>query len=258
MRIKLYINKSVHENAALYYEAAKEARRKIAGLEAAIKETERELESAGREISSKKPRIRRKKEWHEKFHWFRTSGGKLAIGGRSAQQNDLVFSRHMEENDLFFHADIQGGSAVVLKDGVNASEQELLEAAQFAACFSKAWINANASVDVYHVGKSQVSKHAAGGYIPTGAFAIAGKRTWYRGTVLALRAGMLEGRLAVLPDCSKSVLENAVRLLPSKTGTEKGGIAKKLSKRFGAHPDELLETLPNGRGRIIEGITLEK
>ena len=82
------------------------------------------------------------------------------IGGRNAQQNDIAFSRYMEDDDLFFHADIQGASAVILKNGKSASEEELQEAAQFAASFSKAWINGNAAVDVYAVEKKQLSKHA--------------------------------------------------------------------------------------------------
>ncbi|HID73120.1 TPA: DUF814 domain-containing protein, partial [Candidatus Micrarchaeota archaeon] len=221
------------------------------GLEAAIRETEKELEKARKAgVKKKEVRVQRKKEWHEKFNWFHTSGGKLAIGGRNAQQNDQVFGRHMDEDDLFFHADIQGGSAIILKGGANASEQEMLETAQFAASYSKAWRNANAAVDVYAVKKDQLSKHAAGGFIPTGAFAISGKRTWFRGTKLAVRIGKGESGLEVVPESSKKKLEDAVLLLPSKAGKEKGAIAKELAKRFKVHPDELLELLPNGKTKI--------
>lgn len=253
MRFKLYLNKTVHENAAIYYEKAKEARKKREGLKQAIEETKKEIEAAKKKQKEEKKavKIKREKKWYEKFNWFTTSEGKLAIGGRNAQQNDQVFAKHMEDVDLFFHADIQGGSAVILKDGVNATKQELLETAQFAASFSNAWKNANASVDVYAVKKEQLSKHATGGYIPTGAFAITGERTWFRNTRLGVRIGKIDDRIDIVPATSKRALVLEIEVLPSKTGKEKGALAKSLAKRFKVHPDELLEILPSGKSKTL-------
>ncbi len=251
MRIRLRIDKSVHENAAAYYEEAKRIRKKIEGLKKAIAESERELEKVVAEEKKKRAsvRIKREKRWFEKFHFFYTSSGKLAIGGKDAKQNDLVFAKHMEENDLFFHADIQGASAIILKDGVNASEEELKEVAQFAASFSNAWKNANASCDVYAVKRNQLSKHAHGGYIPVGGFGIIGERRWFKNTKLGLRVGIGENGLEIIPTCSKKKLKNEVELLPARTGKEKGELAKALSKRLNLHPDDLLQILPNGKSK---------
>ncbi len=251
MRVRLFYGKSVHENAAYYYELAKEARKKIEGLEEAIRQTEEEIKKA-EEPEEKKVRVK-KREWYGKFHHAFTAQGRLMIGGRDAKQNDIVVARHMDENDLFFHADIQGGSAVVLKGGADASDEELAEAAQFAASFSKAWVNANAAVDVYAVRKEQLSKHVTGGYIPTGAFAIKGERRWFRGTRLALRIGMGKEGLELVPEVSKTSLKDELVLIPSKSGKEKGKLAKSLAKRFKAHPDELLGVLPNGKTTTMRG-----
>jgi len=277
MRLKIFYNRSVHDNAANYYEQAKESREKISGLEKAIAETEKEMAEA-KKGEKKNVRVKRQKEWYEKFHSAFTSGGRLIIGGRNAQQNDMIFAKHMDDADLFFHADIQGASAVVLKGGAElletnakaggkevlesganaggkgarAGESELLEAAQFSASFSKAWINGNASVDVYAVKKGQLSKHAAGGYIPTGAFAISGERKWFRDTKLALRIGLGENGIAIVPELSTANLKNALVIVPSKNGKEKGELAKSLAKRYNVHPDELLERLPNGRSKTLE------
>jgi predicted ribosome quality control (RQC) complex YloA/Tae2 family protein len=250
MKLKVFYDRSVHENAAYYYELAKECKEKIAGLEKAIQETEKELKEA-KKPKKKDVRVKREREWYEKFHHAFTSEGRLMIGGRSAQQNDQAVAKHMEDSDLFFHADIQGGSAVILKDGADATEDELREAAQLAACFSKAWINANAAVDVYAVEKKQLSKHATGGYVPTGAFAITGERRWFRGTALRLRIGLTEKGVVVVPDASKMRLKDELALLPSKAGKQKGALAKSLAKRFRTHPDELLERLPNGKSKTV-------
>jgi predicted ribosome quality control (RQC) complex YloA/Tae2 family protein len=258
MRLTLFYNETVHANAARYYELAKEGRAKAAGLETAMKETEKEL-GAAKKDKKKEVRHKRDKEWYGKFHFSFTSGGKLLLGGRNAQQNDLLFAKHTDDADLFYHADIQGASAVILKGGAEllaagdaAARAELAEAAQFAASFSKAWVNGNASVDVYAVLKSQVSKHATGGFVPSGAFAISGERTWFRDTKLALRIGIGEKGLTLVPDVSTTKLQNALVLVPSLAGKEKGALARSLSKRYGVHPDELLELLPNGKTKTLE------
>src|SRR3989338_5120060 len=97
MKITLRINKTVHENAAQYYEAAKETRKKIEGLEKAIEETKKEIRAALKKTLEKKVQIKKEKKWFEKSNWFFTSLGKLVIGGKSAQQNDQLFLRHMEK-----------------------------------------------------------------------------------------------------------------------------------------------------------------
>jgi len=196
--------------------------------------------------------VKRAREWHEKFHSSSTSEGKLMIGGRSAQQNDLLVARHMDDSDLFFHADIQGGAVVVLKGGLGAGEDELKEAAQFAACFSNAWKNGNASVDVYAVEKKQLTKNVSGGFVPSGAFAILGERKWFRAMPLRLRIGKGERGIEVVPESSKRKLSSELILVPSNAGKEKGAMAKSLAKRFAAHPDDFLELLPNGRSKTLE------
>ncbi|MEW6723098.1 MAG: NFACT RNA binding domain-containing protein [Candidatus Micrarchaeota archaeon] len=252
MKVTLFYNKSVHENAAHYYEKAKESREKAEGVRKAIEETEKAIAEA-KKPRKKEVRVKRQKEWFESFHFCHTGGAKLMLGGRSAQQNDQLVSKRMTENDLFFHADIQGGAVVVLVGGTGASEDDLRETAQFAACFSNAWKNANASVDVYAVHKKQLTKNVSGGFVPAGAFAILGERKWFRATALALRIGLGEGgRVELLPDISKTRLKDELVLIPSLAGKDKGALAKSLAKRFGVHPDELLELLPNGKTKTIE------
>lgn len=245
MRISLFLDKTVHENASYYYERAKEARRKAAGVEKIIEETKREMEK--QKIEKKKTRVKRKKEWYESFHYFFTSGGRLAIGGKTAQQNDLVFKKYMQESDLFFHADIQGGSAVILKDGLNASEEELKETAQFAASFSNAWKNGNAAVDVYAVKKSQVAKYAQGGYVQSGAFAITGERKWFKGVPLGLKIVVENGVAKILPACHSRKFEKEVFIYPSKSGKEKGESARFFAKILDVDENELLPILPSGK-----------
>lgn len=247
MRIRIFIDKSVNENAAYYYELAKEARKKAEKTEEAIEETMKAIEKAEKGKKEKKVRMKKRKEWYEAFHHFFTSGGRLAVGGRTAQQNDLVFKKHMDEDDLFFHADIQGGSAVILKDGLHAGEEELLETAQFAASFSNAWKNGNASVDVYAVRKGQIAKHAHGGYVAAGAFAITGERRWFRNVQLGLKIVAEEGAAKAVPLLHKKKFGREAAVYPSKGGKERGETARFLSRILGTEEQEIASILPSGK-----------
>jgi predicted ribosome quality control (RQC) complex YloA/Tae2 family protein len=189
MKIELDARKSVHDNAAVYYNKAKRIRAKIPGLKKAIADTKKAIEAEEASEAAYEPpqkKAVREREWFEKFHWLRTSGGFLAIGGRDAKGNEAIVARHMEQNDLFFHADVAGASAVVLKNGQAAAEQDLAEVAQMAACFSRAWQSGTEACDVYCVKPGQVKTAAkAGEYLAKGSFVILGERKWFRGVRLA-------------------------------------------------------------------------
>ncbi len=254
MKITLDYRKGARENAEAHYSLSKELAKKAEGARKAIEETKKEIAATGKEKeradgeASVAPAMKRKKEWHEKYHWFHTSGGRLVVAGRDAKQNDLLVSKVMADEDLFFHADIQGAPATILQDGKKASEQEKRETAQFAASHSSAWKTGAAGVDVYAVKKSQLSKHAQGGYVGAGGFAIEGSREWFRSTALGLAIGVKEGVAAALP----LVHPEAVKLLYSifPGAKEKGAAAKELGKAISANPDEVLLAIPSGKFSI--------
>jgi len=255
MKVELDIRKNAQENAAAYYDEAKRLRAKAGGAEKAAKETERKLAGLEKEIEREKAkpgpkvRVKREKEWFERFRWFRTGGGRLCIAGRDARQNEIIVAGHLEEGDLFFHAEIHGAPATVLKDGAAADEGEKREAAQFAASYSSAWKLGSATVDVYAVGKGQVSKRAeAGEFAGKGAFIIRGEREWFRNTGLGLLVGVGEKGVEAAPVLrGKGGMRAAVAV---KAGDlEKGEAAKMIAKRLGekAEVDEILQALPAGK-----------
>lgn len=254
MPIRIFLDKSVQENAAFYHEAAKKARKKAEGVVEAIGTTKkkiRKLEKEGaKKKEGKKVRVVREREWYEGFGWSFTNSGKLALFGRNAKQNDLVVARHFEEKDLFFHAEITGGSVVILKEGVGASAEELDFCARLAASFSKAWVKGLSQVDAYCVGREQVGKHTSGGSIGQGGFAISGKRNWFRNTPLRLRVGVdSKGRGAVgAPDAD--YMEKSVVVAPGKKA--KGETGKEIGKILGVDEAEIVHILPSGSFSIIK------
>ena len=81
----------------------------------------------------------RKKSWYERYRWFFTSDGVLAVGGRDSSSNSAIIRKYLEKNDKVFHAEVHGSPFFLLK----AEDEELLplsleEVAHATVCFSRA------------------------------------------------------------------------------------------------------------------------
>lgn len=187
----LDLAKSASQNASDYFQRAKKAKGKLENLSVAYAHTQEKIKNL-KEKPQAQVTVRaiappkQATEWYSRFQHFLTSRGKLGVAGKSASDNEFLVSKHLNDKDLFFHADIQGATALILKEGVNATDLEKQEAAQFAASYSRAWKQELGSVDVYAVGKDAVSKVSHGEYVPKGGFMIKGGRLWFRNTPLML------------------------------------------------------------------------
>ncbi len=197
LAFELSVRKSVFENAASFYERAKEAKLKIERLKEAMAETESKIKSLGEsrlrvEREEAAPTKLREKLWFEKFHWAKSSDNLLIIGGRDATTNELLIKRYMEDSDLVFHADVSGAPFVLLKtEGKTPSEQTIFEAAQLAASYSRGWREGWASLDAYWVRPEQVSAEAPSGeYLSKGMFMIRGQKNYVHNVPLRLSIGV--------------------------------------------------------------------
>ena len=95
----------------------------------------------------------RNKEWYERYRWFITSDGLLAIGGRDASSNSAIIRKHLEEQDLVFHAEIHGSPFFILKNShsLDNIDRSLLEVGQATVSFSRAWKDGLYGSDAYWV-----------------------------------------------------------------------------------------------------------
>jgi len=252
---ELKINENVQENASRLYDEAKHLREKAKGAEKALIETKKKLASLDEKltVAKNKPdaavRVKREKQWFEKFRFFYTSENRLCIAGRDARQNEQLFGRYLEDADLFFHADIHGAPATILKDGVNASRKEKEEVAQFSASYSSAWKIGSTTVDVYAVHKDQVTKRAESGEaLAHGGFVIRGEREWFRNTTLGLALCLGKEGVLSLPLIREK--KDCVKI--SAGSMEKGETARKVGSLLGkaASIDEILQLLPSGNSSV--------
>jgi len=265
--IELEIRKSIHDNADIYYEKAKKAREKAEGVKKAIEKTIMEMEGVEEKLEKKlvtSMKVRRKREWYENYRWFFTSEGFLVIGGRTAEMNEEIVSKHLESKDLFFHTQTPGAPAVVMKMGQEAGERSIKEAAEFAASYSALWKEGKYAGEVYYVLPEQVSKAAkAGEYLPKGSFYITGKRS-YLTVELNCAVGVEVEKLRVIGGPTSAIKEHADYYVEIEIGDKDANelsieIAKKLTEiarderhvvRAVATPDEIMKFLPPGKSRI--------
>lgn len=256
MEIEIDFTKSAQENANEYYKKSKKLVLKKAGAEKAVLELQGKLSEARKGATKKPEKLVLKvvkREWYEKFHWFFTSNNMLAIGGRDAHQNEMLNSRHFEDNDLFFHADVFGADVVILKEGLQAERTIKEEVAQFAVSYSSAWKDGMRTADVYAMKRSQVSKSSSKGSLGTGSFLLSGERDWYRNVQLSLVLFVIDDKIHAVPELTFKKLGNdkLLHVVVSQGNYRKSEIAKKISAKLNYKDiDSVMRCLPAGSFRI--------
>lgn len=254
--VELNTSLTAGRNIENYYARAKKSEQKA-------KRTASAMESVRPKAATTAPTVKPQKRtpyWFEKYNFFITTDGILAIGGKNVQDNEYIVKNHLEKNDLYFHCDVHGASSVVCK---GRSEIAIQETAYMALCYSRCWEDRVTS-QVFYVEPSQVSKTAPSGeYLPRGSFMIAGKKNFVgihrleygvgilfkeEGTGLLEFAtnpgepGALYAMPVAAPWCVVKNYRYRVRLCPSNT--KKTQVAKDIMSVFlkmsEGKPEELL------------------
>ena len=266
MEVEIHLQKSVDENAGIYFDLAKKAKKKVQGAQEALEDSKKKLqellgkeEQFWEEEKKKEEKKDRKTEWYEKFHWFFSSEGFLCIGGKDATSNEMVIKKHLDPDDLVFHTDMAGSPFFVVKHGQKAGEKTRQETAQAVAMYSRAWKLGHQTADVFYVLPEQVTKEAkAGEHLGKGSFMIMGK-TSYIYPKLECAIGLIAieqkegspgyqiigGPISAVEHQTKNYLV----IIPGKE--KKSSLAKKIrSKLKGGELDDIIKFLPAGGGEV--------
>jgi predicted ribosome quality control (RQC) complex YloA/Tae2 family protein len=283
--LELDIRLSGVENAEQLFQRSKQLEKKVAGAQKAIEDTSHKLAalSSKQEEERVETRVptsveRRKKRWFEKFRWFRTSRGTLILGGQDAASNQQLVRKHLEDGDLFFHADVLGAPAVVAKTaGSLPTDEELQEIAVFAVSYSRAWKAGWSVCDAYWARSDQVSFSApTGEYLTKGSVMVRGERHYLRSMPVRLAFGLVDEKGFPVPVAGPETAVSQqtslyVRLLPGDTKVS--DVAKFLRSYLAstAPPelkqkieaisiDEIVAILPPGSAKVEKpaGRTIDK
>jgi predicted ribosome quality control (RQC) complex YloA/Tae2 family protein len=208
----------------------------------------------------------RKKNWYERYRWFYTSDGILAIGGRDASSNMALIRKHLEKNDKVFHADIYGSPFFILKNNnEDIRPTSLNEVAHATVCFSRAWRESMYGLNAYWVGPEQIKKAAPSGqFLAKGAFVIDGQRNLVNVSTLKLAIGLVKQNTDYLISCGPpdAIKKNSIcYVIIEPGGTQMVDIAKKIKLEFikmkedavkSLSIDEFVRVLPAGESHILE------
>ena len=201
--VEINLSLSPWSNAREYYDqrktaAAKEDRTQLQASRA-LKSTEKKVtEDLKKGLKQEKALLQpiRKAMWFEKFMWFISSDGYLVIGGKDAQQNEMLYRRYLRKGDVYCHADMHGASSVIIKNNPKTPDapippSTLAQAGSFSVCSSVAW-DSKAGMGAWWVNADQVSKSApAGEFLPAGSFMVRGKKNFLAPSQLLLGLGIM-------------------------------------------------------------------
>jgi predicted ribosome quality control (RQC) complex YloA/Tae2 family protein len=138
----------------------------------------------------------RRQMWFEKFTWFISSDGYLVLGGKDAQQNEILYKKYLKKGDVYLHADLHGASSVVVRNNPKTPDapippSTLSQAGTLAVASSNAW-DSKAGMSAWWVNADQVSKSApTGEFLPTGSLMVRGKKNFLPPAQLLLGFGVM-------------------------------------------------------------------
>ncbi len=268
--VAISIKDPVNKSAQDYFNEYKKMKRKLIGLDVAVKDMEKRLENlSSKKIEKKETQEKKKTLWYEKYHWGFTTNDFLIIGGKDSQSNEYIVKNHLEKDDLLFHSTIQGSAHIILKQGQKAEKDDLEDCALFASVFSKAWNLGFASVDVYFVYPDQVSKTAESGEsLSQGAFVIRGEKNFFKKIQMKLAIGICDiskldktnSKLRVFIGSEKLLMHKGIKMIaevvPGKD--KKGEIGKQIYKKLDKEQqkeitlDEIIQCLPPGTMEFVK------
>ena len=268
-KIKINYDSSLQSIASTLFNEAKHQARAITSIEEIKNKTQKKLEKLLTKTESEENSITvsniRKKNWYERYRWFFTTDGYLAIGGRDAASNSAVVRKHLSNNDKIFHADIFGSPFFILKDANISSNISMNEVAHATVCFSRAWREGLYGVSSYWVNPEQVKKSAPSGeFLPKGSFTIDGQRNFIKAQTLKLAVGIIPQDNSFVLTCGpvEPIKKNSILYAVIEPhGIEMVEAAKKIKNEFtklnedvtkNISIDDFVRVLPAGKSQIKE------
>jgi len=181
---------SGYSNAREYYDqkktaAAKQEKTVLASTKA-LKSAQVKIEADLRKALKQEKQVLRpvrKQFWFEKFIYFISSDGYLIVGGKDAQQTDLIYRKNLKKGDVFVSADLSGAASLVIKNNPSTPDapippSTLSQAGTMSVATSTAW-DSKAVFSAWWVPAEQVSKLAAtGDVMRPGDFHIKGTKNF--------------------------------------------------------------------------------
>lgn len=188
LTIDIDLGLSAWANSSEYFDqkkfAAGKEERTLEASEKALRSQQQKIaEELKKGLKQEKEILRpvRKQYWFEKFIYFISSDGYLVLGGKDAQQNEILYKRYLRKGDVYVHADLKGAVPMIIKNNPNTPDapippSTLSQAGHLSVSTSEAW-DSKAVMSAWWVNNDQVSKTGqTGEFLAPGLFNIKGKK----------------------------------------------------------------------------------
>jgi predicted ribosome quality control (RQC) complex YloA/Tae2 family protein len=203
LAIDIDLGLSAWANSTEYFDSKKNAaskeERTLQASERALKSHEKKVaEDLKKGLKQEKEVLRpvRKQQWFEKFVYFISSDGYLVLGGKDAQQNEIIYRRYLRKGDVYVHADLKGAIPMIIKNHSNTPDapippSTLSQAGHLSVCTSEAW-DSKAVMSAWWVLADAVTKTGqTGEFLPPGVFNIKGKKEYLPPAQLIVGLGVM-------------------------------------------------------------------
>jgi len=267
-KVKIELDAPLPSIASTLFNESKKQKGAIGSIEKLIKKTEDLLEKTIEKGEIAKGSVSfsdvRKKSWYERYRWFFTSDGMLAVGGRDSSSNSALVRKHMESDDKIFHAEINGSPFFILKDrSEDLMALSLEETAQATVCFSRAWQVSGHGLSSFWVKPDQIKKAAPTGQsMGKGSFMIYGTRNFIKVPSLKLAVGILkqDENFLLISGPVDPIKKNCLcYVIIEPGGSTISDVAKKIRAEFNKYSDKFqklfvvddyVRALPTGSSKI--------
>lgn len=230
----------LYNNAKTTMKGVENLLAEVVKLEEKLKQLRSSLQLTSKVVETVQIR-KRGTEWYHRYRWSMTSSGRLIVLGRDASSNIRLLKKHLEDDDVVLHAEVRGSPVTLLKNGADAAEGELREAASICASFSRAWRDGLSSVSVYWVRPEQISfTPPQGMYLPRGSFIVKPPKNYIQVT-LQVCVGYSE-RLGPIVGSEEWVGSEAAVYVVLSPGQED---AARVSQELAAKVEEMLNLPKN-------------
>ena len=272
-KVKIELDAPLPSIASILFDESKKQKGAITSIEKLIEKTEDQLEKTIEKGEIAKGAVGfsdiRKKNWYERYRWFFTSDGLLAVGGRDSSSNSALVRKHMESNDKIFHAEINGSPFFILKDtNEDLMPLSLEETAYATVCFSRAWQASAHGLNSFWVKPDQIKKAAPTGQsMGKGSFMIYGTRNFIKVASLKLAVGIMkenENYLLVSGPVEPIKKNCLCYVIIEPGGSPISDVAKKIRAEFNKSDekfqklfvvDDYVRALPTGSSKITSAGT---
>jgi len=269
-KVKIDLDAPLPSIASVLFDESKKQRGAKGSIEKLIKKTEEQLQKTIEKGEIAKGSISfsniRKKNWYERYRWFFTSDGLLAVGGRDGSSNSALIRKYMENDDKIFHAEINGSPFFILKDRSDTLKAlSLEETAHATVCFSRAWQTSAHGLNSFWVKPDQVKKAAPSGQtMGKGSFMIYGTRNFIKVSSLKLAVGILKDNENFLLVCGppEAIKKKCVcYAIIEPGGSTISDVAKKIRSEFNKNNDafqklftidDYVRALPTGGSKMTD------